>query len=73
VIITNHLRPGLTGTELARVIKEQDPAAKVLVISGYAENSGVAPDLPSLTKPVRQAELAKSLANLASATSGERS
>ncbi len=64
VVITDHLMPGLTGTEFARILQERQPAAKVLVISGYAEDEGVAPDLPRLTKPFRQAELAQSLANL---------
>jgi hypothetical protein len=36
----------------------------VLVISGYAELDGIAPDLPRLTKPFRQAELAAALAGL---------
>jgi len=29
----------------------------VLIISGFAEAEGIAPDLPRLTKPFRQAEL----------------
>jgi hypothetical protein len=36
----------------------------VLVISGYAELEGVAVDIPRLTKPFRQEELARSLAGL---------
>jgi nitrogen-specific signal transduction histidine kinase/CheY-like chemotaxis protein len=64
VVVTDHLMPGLTGTDFARLLKEREPAAKVLVISGYAEDEGVAPDLPRLTKPFRQAELAESLAKL---------
>jgi hypothetical protein len=30
----------------------------VLIISGYADADGIAPDLPRLTKPFRQSELA---------------
>jgi CheY-like chemotaxis protein len=73
VVVTDHLMPGLTGTEFARVLKERQPAAKVLVISGYAEDTGIAPDLPRLTKPFRQAELAESLADLTREISDERS
>jgi hypothetical protein len=34
----------------------------VLVISGYAEDDGIAPDLPKLTKPRQQGELDTRLA-----------
>jgi PAS domain S-box-containing protein len=64
VVVTDHLMPGMTGTELARTLKELQPAAKVLVVSGYAEDRGIDSDLPRLTKPFRQAELAASLADL---------
>jgi len=39
----------------------------VLIISGFAEAEGIAPELPRLTKPFRQAELAASIANILSA------
>ncbi len=66
LLVTDHLMPGMSGTELARLLRSQQPAIKVLVISGYAEVDGVDPDLPRLTKPFRNAELAASLAALAS-------
>jgi hypothetical protein len=37
----------------------------VLIVSGYAESEGLAPDLPRLTKPFRKDELAASLAGVA--------
>jgi len=40
------------------------PGIKVLIVSGYAEDGRVAPDLPRLTKPFRNDELAASLAEL---------
>jgi hypothetical protein len=33
-----------------------------LIVSGYAEVEGIAPDLPRLVKPFRAAELAEKLA-----------
>jgi hypothetical protein len=42
----------------------------VLIVSGYAEAEGIAPDLPRLTKPFRNAELAASLAAVTSAAHG---
>ncbi len=62
LLVTDHLMPGMTGTELARAVQERRPNTRVLVISGYADLEGLAPDLPRLTKPFRQDELAASLA-----------
>lgn len=56
--------PGMTGTELAYAIREQRPDVAVLILSGYADVEGVAPNLPRLTKPFRKDELAASLAGL---------
>jgi CheY-like chemotaxis protein len=64
VIITDHLMPGMTGTDLARAVRDRRPDRPVLVVSGYAEVDGVASDLPRLTKPFRKDELAASLAGL---------
>ena len=60
VVVTDHLMPGMTGTELASKLKGRK-IAPVLIISGYAEDGGIHPDLARLTKPFRQAELAQAL------------
>jgi CheY-like chemotaxis protein len=67
VLVTDHLMPGLTGTELARAVRKLHSAVPVLLISGFAEVDEIAADLPRLTKPFRQQELAASLAGLGSA------
>ena len=64
LLVTDHLMPGMTGAELARAVRHRRPDAPVLVVSGYAEVDGIAPDLPRLTKPFRQADLAASIAEL---------
>ncbi len=64
VLITDHLMPGMTGVDLAYAARKRRPAVAVLVISGFAEMEGIAPDLPRLTKPFRQADLAAALAGL---------
>ena len=64
VLITDHLMPGMSGTDLARILQESRPGTKVLVVSGYAEAEGVAPDLARLTQPFRSVDLVKSLAAL---------
>ncbi len=66
IVVTDHLMPGMTGTELAVSVRRRRPGLPVLVISGYAEVEGVAADLPRLTKPFRQVDLGMSLAALTS-------
>ncbi len=67
VVVTDHLMPGMSGTDLARAVQTDRPSVRVLVVSGYAETAGITPDLPRLTKPFRNAELAASLAMLVKA------
>ncbi|WP_341850093.1 GAF domain-containing hybrid sensor histidine kinase/response regulator [Sphingomonas immobilis] len=64
VLITDHLMPGMSGAELARSLKSGQPQLPVLIVSGYADADGIAPDLPRLTKPFRKDELAASLSAL---------
>lgn len=66
VIVTDHLMPGMTGAELARTVLAGRPDMHVLIVSGYAEAEGIPADLPRLTKPFRQADLAQALATLMS-------
>ena len=65
LVVTDHLMPGMSGTELAHTIRESRPCLKVLIISGYAEVDDIASDLPRLTKPFRKDELAASLIAMA--------
>lgn len=64
VLITDHLMPGITGTELAAIARQHAPAIVALIISGYAEAEGIAPDIPRLTKPFREADLVAKLEEL---------
>jgi PAS domain S-box-containing protein len=64
VLITDHLMPGMNGADLVRLVRSEHKGVKALIVSGFAEAEGVAPDLPRLTKPFRQAELAECLGNL---------
>jgi PAS domain S-box-containing protein len=66
LVITDHLMPGLSGTDLARIIAAERPGLPVLVVSGYADLEGLPPDLPRLTKPFRQIDLAERLAEMRS-------
>ncbi|HEX8556277.1 MAG TPA: PAS domain-containing protein [Sphingomonas sp.] len=64
LLVTDHLMPGMSGVELIREIRLLKADLPVLIVSGYAEVDGIAPDLPRLTKPFRNAELADRLSTL---------
>jgi PAS domain S-box-containing protein len=64
LLVTDHLMPGMTGTELAQMVRKSHPGTSVLVISGYADIDGLPPELPRLSKPFRKHELASALASL---------
>ena len=64
VLVTDHLMPGICGSELASRAQALQPGLPVLLASGYAEAEGVAADLPRLTKPFRASELAASIEDL---------
>jgi CheY-like chemotaxis protein len=66
LLVTDHLMPGIDGTQLAHTVRAERPRTSVMVISGYAETDGIESDLPRLTKPFRKAELAKKLSELTS-------
>lgn len=64
LLTTDHLMPGMSGTELVRQLRARKLSVPVLIVSGYAEIEELASDLPRLTKPFRQVELAMSIAEL---------
>ena len=64
LLVTDHLMPGLSGTELANELRGRWRDLPVLLISGYAEAEGGAPDLVRLVKPFRRADLAAKLGEL---------
>lgn len=64
LIVTDHLMPGMTGTDLIEKVREKWPSIRTLLISGFAETEGIAPDLPRLSKPFRQADLIAAISAL---------
>jgi PAS domain S-box-containing protein len=69
LLVTDHLMPGMSGSELTRALSVVCPEMLVLIVSGYAEADGIDADIPRLTKPFRRDELATRLANLRSTAS----
>jgi PAS domain S-box-containing protein len=64
VLVTDHLMPGMSGSELAAAVRSQRPTIPVLVISGFAKTEAINPALPRLAKPFRKDELAESLSQI---------
>jgi PAS domain S-box-containing protein len=66
ILITDHLMPGMTGVELAYAVQARRPAARALIISGFAEVETLDAALPRLAKPFVQSDLASALAQMRS-------
>ncbi|WP_239016946.1 ATP-binding protein [Sphingomonas ginkgonis] len=64
LLVTDHLMPGMSGTELIRHLRAEQPDLSALVISGYADLEGIAPDVPRLVKPFRRADMAMAIAEV---------
>jgi signal transduction histidine kinase/CheY-like chemotaxis protein len=55
LIITDHAMPGMTGVEMAKLVRQDYPDLPILLATGYADlPAGHASDLPRLAKPYRQ-------------------
>jgi len=66
ILITDHLMPGMSGADLAREALAMYPRLPILILSGYSKLEGISQDLPLLTKPFRNADLAASISALLS-------
>ena len=64
LLITDHLMGGMTGMALIDRLRTERPALPTLIVTGYADTSGLADDVPRLTKPFRLAELSAMLETL---------
>src|SRR5438094_1162589 len=59
LVLTDHAMPGMTGTELAKLIRHKWPELPVVIATGYAELPGeLDAGVPRLSKPYRQQDLA---------------
>ncbi|EYD75570.1 hypothetical protein Rumeso_02916 [Rubellimicrobium mesophilum DSM 19309] len=67
LLVSDYLMPGMNGADLATAVRHLRPSLPVLLITGYAQLAdGAADDLPRLTKPFRQSDLAHRVADLLS-------
>jgi PAS domain S-box-containing protein len=70
IVLTDHAMPGMTGTELARRIRQTYPGLPIVLATGYAElphGDGEDLGLPRLAKPYRQEDLAAAIASVQAA------
>ena len=64
IVITDHLMSGMTGMALVERLRCEWPELPTLIVTGFADVTGIAVDVPRLTKPFRIAELATMLETL---------
>ena len=65
LLVTDYLMPGMRGSELIDEARNVRPGLPVLLLTGYANLAkGEAAGLPRLSKPFREADLARSVATL---------
>jgi signal transduction histidine kinase/ActR/RegA family two-component response regulator len=65
IVITDHVMPGMRGTELAHRIGRSHPGLPVIVVTGYADLiDSIDRELPRLSKPYRQEDLGALIAAL---------
>ena len=64
-VVTDHLMPGITGVELARLLRASHPGLPVMLLSGYAELDSFGSELPYMGKPYRADELVAKVSALA--------
>jgi PAS domain S-box-containing protein len=65
LVITDYAMPGVTGLQLAEAIGAAHPGLPVIVATGYAElPPDVRCDLPRLSKPYTQHDLAKAIGRI---------
>jgi signal transduction histidine kinase len=65
IMITDYAMPGMTGLQLAEAARTLRPGLPILLATGYADLPGqVKLDLPRLSKPYQQRQLAEQITSL---------
>ena len=64
VVITDQIMPQISGMQLASAIKTIWPGLPIILATGFAEAPASAAELPRLSKPFTQGELAEKVANV---------
>jgi len=64
LVVLDFLMPGMSGADVARVMRSERPAQPILFVSGYSETDAIraaAPEAALLPKPFRAAALGKAV------------
>ena len=61
IVLSDVKMPGMTGIELARLVRQQWPAINILLTSGYVEADDRVQEFEFIHKPYRTADLAQKL------------
>ena len=61
MLLSDHMMPDMTGTQLAKMLRERLPATQIVIMSGYADLGSLSPLFPHLPKPFIRADLARAL------------
>jgi CheY-like chemotaxis protein len=65
LVITDYAMPGMTGADLALVLRQGHPKLPILLATGYAELNGADRiELPRIAKPYTQQQLSLQIAPL---------
>jgi PAS domain S-box-containing protein len=65
LVVTDYLMPDMNGAQLAEQLRQQRPDLPLLLVTGYTNLAdSVGADLPRLSKPFRQDDLAAQVAEL---------
>lgn len=67
VVVTDESLPGMCGTELAQKVKEREPRARVILVSGYAQVDGSDYCDVVLRKPIDVERLSAAVGSLGEA------
>jgi CheY-like chemotaxis protein len=72
LVITDYAMPGMTGTQLAHILRQNYPKLPILLASGYADLKGADPmELPRIAKPYTQQQLSLQIAPLLAVTASD--
>ena len=68
LVVADLAMPGMTGIELAEIVRSRWATIPVLILTGHADAVQIPDDLPVLTKPFESAELAAKVSALLDAS-----
>jgi PAS domain S-box-containing protein len=72
IVLSDVKMPGMTGVELARLVKEQWPSVNVLLTSGYVEAEERVDEFDFIHKPFRASDLASKLQSMLGTAAHEK-